>query len=121
MKKTLVSLFVLVLLLTLGVSVAIAGSGDPVPGVEYNPSGVSCGVPAGDWGWFSTFNWWWATYSNDRGILKCLTHLDNGQAPPSVTVTVPGSGYCATPGGITEDFFTRVFPDGAVHLICRVH
>ena len=119
MKRSIWILACLVLLLALGVTAVMAGDGDPQPGVVYNPYEGSCGVPAGEFGYYMTYDWWWATYSNGVGILKCKTQLDPGVAPPATTVLIPGDGVCGTPGGSTENYFTKVFPDGAVHLICK--
>lgn len=119
MKKIFVLSLVLIMLLALSASVATAGEGDPVPGVEYNPWGVSCGVPTNNFGWFMTYDWWWATYSNGGGILKCITHLADWQTPPAEMI-INWYGPCSTPGGSTPIGYTKVFPDGAVHLICKV-
>ena len=121
MKRNFAILFSVFLLLILGSTTVFAGGGkgDPQPEVGYRVIDSDCGVPAGDYGFFVTSEWWWATYSNGRGVLKCVTHLEKGQTPPAETITIP-VGLCGTPGGSTEDAFTRIFPNGAVHLICRV-
>lgn len=118
MKKGMVVLLILVLLLAAGVSTAFAGKGDPVPEVGYRVVDADCGVPAGDYGFFSTPDWYWATYSNGRGVLKCVAHLGEGQEPPAELMILP-AGTCGTPAGTTEDAFTKIFPDGRVILICR--
>jgi hypothetical protein len=119
MKKIIGIALMLIILLTLSASTVFAGEGDPTPGVEYNPWGVSCGVPAGEYGFFSTFDWWWAVYPNGGGVLKCVAHLNPGQTPPATILKIPVVGGCGTPGGFTSDAFTKVFPDGHIELICR--
>ena len=119
MKKAIVVLATLVLLVMLSVTVATAGEGDPQPGVEYNPYGVYCGIDAGEYGWFSTMDWWWAVYSNDVGIFKCVTQLHPEQVPPATTMVV-WEGWCGTPGGSTDNSRAKVFPDGRVVLTCKV-
>lgn len=122
MKRTVVILLVVSLMLIVSATVAFAGDdgkGDPQPKVGYRPIDTDCGVPAGDWGFFTTADWWWAVYSNGNGVLKCITHLSPDQTPPAERVNIPVAG-CGTPVGTTDDAWTTVFPDGSVHLICRV-
>lgn len=118
MKKAIAITVALLLLLALSVSAVIAGEGDPTPGVEYRPINTTCGIPAGDYGFFSTNMWWWAVYPNRGGVLKCITHLHENQRPPAELMTIP-VGSCGTPEGATNDAFTKIFPDGRVTLICR--
>ena len=118
MNKYLAITLALILLLTVGITTVMAEGDDPFPGVEYNPWDVDYSVPAGDWGWFYTYDWWWATYSNGTSHLKCLTHLDPWQEPPS-EVVIAWEGPCGTPGGTTNGY-TKVYPDGHVALLCKV-
>ncbi len=120
MKKVLVITLAMLILLTLGVTSVLAGKGDDQPEVGYRPIDTSCGIVAGEWGNFNTPVWWWAVYSNDRGVLKCEAKLDKGQTPPETVVTLPGDSVCGTPGGTTDNYFVRVFPSGRVSLICRL-
>lgn len=117
-KGIVAALAAFVLLFAVMVSTAFAGEGDPQPGVGYRVIDTNCGVPAGEYGFFSTEDWWWATYSNGRGVLKCVTHLAQDQEPPATLMVVP-AGSCGTPDGVTTDAFTKIFPDGKVTLICR--
>jgi hypothetical protein len=116
MKKIVAITLALLLLLVLGFSTVLAGTGQP--DVGYRPIDTSCGIFAGDYGFFTTNTWWWAVYPNGGGVLKCTSHLNPGQTPPAVLTIIPGPA-CNTPTGITNDSFTKVFPDGHVVLICR--
>jgi len=118
MKKVILITLALLLLMAVGVSTAFAGEGDPQPGVT-TWEGVSCGVPAGQYGNFSTNSWWYATYSNGVGVLKCSTHLSPGQVPPADVTKVAEGFDCNTPNGLTSDSYTKVFPSGRVILICK--
>ena len=110
MKKSLLVLALLAFLLTLSVAGVMAGKDDQ-PDVGYRPFDVSCGI----YQYGVTADWWWAEYSNGKGVLKCIGETDN---PPS-EVTIEYVDNCGTPAGTTDDAFIKVFPNGAVHLICR--
>lgn len=118
MKRTVLVLLVVSLVLLVAASVAFAGDKDGDPEVGYRVIDTNCGIPAGDFGFFTTPDWWWATYPNGSQILKCVTKLGPDQTPPASDVIVPVS-LCGTPAGTTTDAFTKIKTDGSVHLICR--
>lgn len=118
MKKSLLILVLLVFMLMLSVSGAMAGGkGDGQPEVS-EPDGL-CNINAGPYGLFQTDDAWYAEYSNGRSVLKCLTNLHPWQTPPAEKLYVPSSGCANFQGDITTDAWKWVFPDGRVSLICR--
>jgi hypothetical protein len=88
---------------------------DKEPGVTVTQPGGICGL--GPYG--STTIWYWAVYSNGRGVLKCDGELPPDQTPPTEKIQVPLNGSCGTPGGPTTDAFFTIDVDGRIALVCR--
>ena len=115
MKKTIAIIVLALMLLLMGVSTVAAGEGDPQPGV-IEPGGI-CGIDAGPWGVFWTYDWWNAYYSTGTWFLKCTAETDD--APASLVVIKPAGTCHDGYGNLTDDSTVKVFPNGNVSLFCK--